>query len=88
MIIRIHALRRMFERGISELDIREVLAHGEVIEDRPNDHPFSTALILGRVSGRPIHVVVAIDSESNTDIIVTVYEPDLERWLTGFRQRR
>lgn len=88
LIFRVHALQRMFERGISEVEIRDVVEHGEIIERRPDDFPYPCVLILGRVAERHIHIVMAIDSESDTDIIVTVYEPDLQKWLPGFRRRR
>lgn len=32
-----HARLRMFQRNISTSDIREVMAHGEIIEDYPDD---------------------------------------------------
>ena len=40
LIFRVHAVRRMFERGISEEDVRAVLATGETIESYPSDTPY------------------------------------------------
>ena len=42
-----HALRRMFERGITVSDVKNVLKHGEAIAEYPADLPFASALMLG-----------------------------------------
>ena len=39
IIFRIHAIQRMFLRGITDTDIRYVLENGETIEDYPDDTP-------------------------------------------------
>ena len=41
LIFRMHALRQMFQRRISGDDIRELLEHGAIIEDYPNDNALS-----------------------------------------------
>lgn len=40
------------------------------------DTPYPSRLILGWTAGMPLHVVVAEDTEAETSIIITVYEPD------------
>lgn len=85
---RVHALQRMFERGISELDIRLVVEDGKLVEDYPNEQPFPMKLLLGWSDRRPVHVLACFDEAEDTIIIVTVYEPTLERWLPGFGKRR
>lgn len=85
---RVHAVQRMFERGISEVDVRDVLEHGEVIEERPDDLPYPTRLVLGWIDNRPIHVAVSDVAESKTIAIMTVYEPDPGKWSSDFRRRR
>jgi len=37
---------------------------------------------------RPLHVVVIVDEVHQEDRVVTVYEPEPERWSTDFRTRR
>ena len=86
LIYRAHAIRRMFERRISEMTVQTVLSTGEVIESYPSDVPYPSKLVLGWSDNRPIHVVVA--ETKNTSIIVTVYEPDPKRWDHEFRHRR
>lgn len=88
LIFRIHALQRMFERGITEPDVRDVLEHGETIEVYPDDLPFPSRLILGCCQGRPVHIVVSEDAAEHATVIVTVYEPDRSRWDATFKQRR
>lgn len=83
-----HAVRRMFEKRISKSDVLEVISDGEVIADYPDDTPFPSALILGFVEDRPIHVVSAIDPESQTCHIITVYRPDSILWSEDYKLRR
>ena len=86
LIFRQHAIRRMFERGIGVLDVEHVLIHGRVIEDYPADTPYPSQLLLGRSSGKDLHLVAAVNGEER--IIVTVYEPDPSLWSTDFSTRR
>lgn len=37
---------------------------------------------------RPLHVVEVVDDEQELVVYVTIYEPDLNHWLPGFRERR
>ncbi len=39
------------------------------------------------VGGRPIHVVAA-EGDKDETVIVTVYEPEPDRWTDGFTRRR
>lgn len=88
LIFRVHALQRMFERGISEADVRDVLEHGEAIESYPDDAPYPSRLILGFYGDRPLHVLASDDPDVQATVIVTVYEPDRIRWDASFRRRR
>ena len=88
MIFRIHAVQRMFERNIGAEDVRRVLSEGEVIEEYPDDTPYPSLLIFGWSEGRPIHVVVAINEKESSLIVVTVYEPEQEKWDADFARRR
>ena len=85
---RLHAIRRMFEREISDEEVLKVIQEGEVIEEYPNDEPYPSMLILGFVNDRPIHVVVAINEEESMGIVVTAYQPDPSLWRDNFRRRR
>ena len=85
---RLHAVERMFERGISTDDVRRVIQAGKVIEDYPDDKPFPSCLMLGYARNKPLHAVVATDRNANRAIIVTVYEPDPGQWEPGFERRK
>jgi len=78
----------MFERSISDVDVRKVLVDGVMIEDYPDDQPYPSFLVLAWVNGRPLHVVAADNDADHETIIITVYEPDADKWQDEFRQRR
>jgi hypothetical protein len=88
LIFRVHAIQRMFQRGVTVDDIREVIDNGETIESYPADTPYPSRLICGWCGARPLHLVVADNSLMSETIIVTVYEPDPDRWESDFRRRR
>jgi len=88
LVFRVHAVARMFERGISAEEVRETLEIGETIERYPDDTPYPSRLVLGWCSGRPIHVVAADNAEQDEIIIITVYEPHLTLWDADFRRRK
>ena len=84
-----HAIRQMNrpERMISTREIRQVIEHGEIIEDYPNDARGHSCLMLGSgESNRPIHVVCANKEEFLA--IITAYIPDEKEWSNGFKTRR
>ncbi len=83
-----HAIRRVFERGIVGGDVVRVVLVGEVIAEYLEDKPYPSFLMLGWVDNEPLHVVVAVESESRLCIVVTVYSPDPDLWEDGFRKRR
>jgi len=78
----------MFQRWITLDDVRAVLAQGEVIEERPDDLPYQSRLVLGYAGGRALHIVVADNKQDDETIIVTIYEPEPAQWLPGFKRRR
>lgn len=84
-----HAIQQMTrpERMISRQEVRNVVEHGEVIEDYPNDARGRSCLMLGfGLDRRPIHVVCAPKSEYLA--IVTAYLPDPNEWTGGYRVRK
>lgn len=87
IIFRVHAIQKMYARGISEVEVRTVLQEGDAIEEHPDALPYPSVLLLAWVDNRPIHVVAARIGAA-TIAIVTVYEPDLSRWEPGFRTRK
>ena len=87
--ITLHARKEMGlkEDDISEKDLIEAILNGEMIEDYADDRPLPSCLIFGRTGvGRPIHAVCAYSEEDDMAVIITTYEPDMNRWI-GYRRR-
>ena len=88
VIYRVHAVRRMFDRGITEAEVSRVLSEGAEIAAYPDDTPYPSRILLGWRGNRPLHVVAAYNAEDDEQIVITVYEPDPALWEEGFRRRR
>lgn len=88
IIFRIHAVQRMFERRISEENVRQVLQTGEMIEDYSDEMPRPGGLMLGRRGNRPLHVVMTENTRDDELVVITVYEPKLSHWKPGFKARK
>ena len=82
-----HAIERMFQRDISENDIKKSIKHGMIVESYTDDKPYASFLSLYFIDDRPIHVVYAYDEEQNV-IIVTTYVPNSSKWENDFKTRR
>ena len=61
---------------------------GEVIQSYPGDVPYPSRLILWFEGKRPIHIVAADVSDAGKTVIITVYEPDSQKWSEDYRKRR
>lgn len=88
VIFRVHAVQRMFGRGIEKDEVLEVLRDGEVIERKPDDLPYPSHLMLGFVDGRPLHVVASDDPVEQATVVITAYAPDPDEWDQWFRRRK
>ena len=82
-----HAIQRLFERGLNKDDVLEVIKSRDIIAEYQDDEPFPSYLILGFIEGKPLHVVVAEDTESHICYVVTVYIPDPGLWDSVFKGR-
>lgn len=61
---------------------------GEIIEEYPADKPYPSCLIYGDTfSGEPIHSVWAYNKENRWAVVITVYRPDPNRWISWRRRR-
>lgn len=83
-----HALEQMMERGITRETVKEILRHGKIIEDYPDDKPYPSALFLGWIRNEPFHTVAAFDSLTERCFVITAYKPDLEHFESDFKTRR
>lgn len=83
-----HAVDQSIWRQIRVQEVREVIADGQVIEDYPNDKYGPSCLVSGLTQAeRPIHIQCSYPSRPLLKII-TLYEPDPQRWNDNFTQRR
>ncbi len=82
-----HALKRVVERNISELEIKEVGRNAKIIEEYPDDKHTSSCLLLGFTNiKRPIHIQVSF-ADTEFVKIITVYEPNEDDWIDYSRRR-
>ncbi len=88
-ILSSHAFDRMTERRFDSFDIRAGVLQGEAIEIREIE--LETIVLFNGFStkNKPIHVSVAERLKAGKKhLVVTVYEPTLDQWQSGFRMRR
>lgn len=84
-----HAFTRMVERKITTTEVEEALQHSEIIQRYPDDKPLGSILLLGYTGKkRPLHIVVALDEHDNYIWVITVYQPDGDKWNKNFTKRR
>lgn len=82
-----HATDQSILREISVREIRQAIHAGEIIEDYPRDKYGPSCLVLGFTpTGRPLHIQCSYPSRQMIKV-VTVYEPDPNKWIE-FRIRR
>lgn len=82
-----HAVKQMAlpERLISAAEVEDVVLHGDILEDYPEDVRGHSCLLMGTPRGRPVHVVCSPRAEYLA--IITAYLPDLAKWSPDFRRR-
>ena len=73
-----HAVKQMFSRAISTIEVEYALRNGVAIMDYPDDKPYPSKLLLAFYNKRPIHVVCSDNVEEETTVIITTYEPSLD----------
>ena len=82
-----HALQRMLQRKILMREVVEAIGTGEIIETYTDDKPFASCLVVGiTINKRYLHIVCSIDSDLL--YIITVYEPDTNKWENDFKTRK
>lgn len=82
-----HAVKQMAlpERLISTGEVKDVVLHGDILEDYPDDVRGHSCLLMGFPGGRPVHVVCS--PRADYLAIITAYLPDLAKWSPDFRRR-
>jgi hypothetical protein len=84
-----HAYLRMNQRNILPQIVRFTVLEGQPIEFRVAEN--ADPVVLFAWSGenqRAVHVVVTeIERNRQKHLVITVYEPDLDQWDSGFTIR-
>ncbi len=76
-----HAVDQSIQRHIAVREVCEVIAHGEIIADYPDDKYGPSCLIFGYTYlERPLHIQCSYPSR-NLVKIITLYDPDPDRWV-------
>lgn len=83
-----HALKRLFERGISRDQVFEVLSDCELVEEHELERPLPSILVLGYSGNDPLHVMLAVDQAENLLWVITLYKPTLDEWEPDYKTRR
>jgi len=69
---------------LAEFEI--LLDEGEVIEETSIEEGVKELVLIMEWS-RPLHVVLVVDDIREEERMVTVYEPDEDRWSPDFKVR-
>lgn len=77
---------RVLDMTLAEFE--QLLGAGEVIEETRLGTDEVKELLLVLEWTRPLHVVLVIDGCRGEQRVVTVYEPDRDRWSADLRTRR
>ncbi len=88
-----HAYARMQQRDITPHEIRSLVLEGQAIEAREETDVTQKSMVVlfsGRTKlARALHVVVAeVERNKQPHLVVTVYEPGLDQWDSGFTMRQ
>jgi hypothetical protein len=71
--------------ALAEFEV--LLEGGEIIERTPIEEGVKELILIVEWT-RPLHVVVVVDDIRLEERIVTVYEPDTNRWSPDLRVRK
>ncbi len=77
---------RLLDMTLAEFE--GLLGSGEIIEETALSPDEAKELLLILEWTRPLHVAVVVDDGRQEERIVTVYEPDPDRWSVDYRRRR
>lgn len=83
-----HVFDKVRSIDMTLAEFEELLGDGEVIGEQETAPGHLKELVLVIDWKRPLHVVIIVDGVRGEERIVTVYEPDPERWSHDYRRRR
>lgn len=81
----LHAQKRLDQRQITISELKEAIKNGIVVEIYPDDRPYPSCLIMGKVRGGfPLYVVCAVEENVH---IITAHWLDPTKWLDPVTRR-
>jgi len=83
-----HAFDKLRTIDCTLAEFELLLDAAEIIEEVDLEPNGTKELLLVIDWTRPLHIVVVVDGSRHEERLVTVYEPDAERWTDGYRRRR
>ena len=87
LIFSSHALKRMFQRGISAQAVRAVFDNPQMVAEYADDKPYPSTLLYAMVDQQALHVLVAT-ADAGVKVIITVYRPAPLLWAPDFLRKR
>ncbi|MBI3354324.1 MAG: DUF4258 domain-containing protein [Nitrospirae bacterium] len=73
---------------IKEEEVFEAVLNGKIIENYSDDEPYPSCLVYGRTdTDRPLHIACAYSKHDDMAIIITVYQPDPDKWIEFERRK-
>jgi hypothetical protein len=82
-----HALKRMFQRGVSTDSVRALLENAQIVAKYADDKPYASTLYFAWVGQQALHVLAA-ESDTGETIVITVYQPDPALWSPDFLRKK
>ncbi len=83
-----HAFDKLGSLDCTFAEFERSLERAEIIEEHTLSDKQVKEVVLVVDWTRPLHVVVIVDDVNDEDRVITVYEPDPNRWSADYRRRR
>jgi hypothetical protein len=83
-----HVFDKVRAIDLTLAEFESLLDGGEIIEEHVLSGQEVEEVVLLLEWLRPLHVVVVVDHRRREERILTLYEPDSDRWTAEFRSRR
>jgi hypothetical protein len=83
-----HAFDKLRLLDCTFAEFEAALEEAEVIEEHNLGEGGVKELLLIVEWRRPLHVAVVVDDVRSEERVITVYEPDADRWSSDYRRRR
>lgn len=79
---------RLKERFIPRGNILNSVDKFEIIEEYPNDKYLPSCLVYSEYKGVKFHILIAVDFDDRSIVLITAYIPSPDKWLEDFKTRR